>query len=38
MSIIENNDIITIKELADYLEIVKKSAYLFASEKKIPGF
>lgn len=33
-----NNDIITIKELADYLKIAEKTAYRFALEKKIPGF
>ena len=32
------NDIMTIKELADYLKIAEKSAYRFASEKKVPGF
>ncbi len=32
------NDIITIKELADYLKIAEKTAYRFALEKKIPGF
>ena len=26
------------KELADYLKIAEKTAYRFASEKKIPGF
>jgi excisionase family DNA binding protein len=38
MSIIENNDIMTMKELADYLKIAEKTAYRFASEKKVPGF
>lgn len=33
-----NNEIITIKELADYLKIAEKTAYRFALEKKIPGF
>lgn len=33
-----NIDIITIKELADYLKIAEKTAYRFALEKKIPGF
>jgi len=32
------NDIMTIKELADYLKIAEKTAYRFALEKKIPGF
>ena len=34
----KNDDIMTIKELANYLKIAEKSAYRFASEKKIPGF
>ena len=33
-----NNDIITIKELSEYLKIAEKTAYRFALEKKIPGF
>lgn len=33
-----NNDIMTVKELADYLKIAEKTAYRFALEKKIPGF
>lgn len=33
-----NDDIITIKELADYLKIAEKTAYRFALEKKIPAF
>ena len=32
------SDIITVKELADYLKIAEKTAYRFALEKKIPGF
>lgn len=32
------NDIMTIKELADYLKIAEKTAYRFASERKVPGF
>ena len=32
------NEIITVKELADYLKIAEKTAYRFALEKKIPGF
>lgn len=33
-----NNDIMTVKELADYLKIAEKTAYRFASEAKVPGF
>ena len=33
-----NNEIMTMKELADYLKIAEKTAYRFALEKKIPGF
>ena len=33
-----NNDIMTIKELSEYLKIAEKTAYRFALEKKIPGF
>ena len=33
-----NDDIMTVKELADYLEIAEKTAYRFASEGKVPGF
>ena len=33
-----DSDIITIKELANYLKIAEKTAYRYASEKKIPGF
>jgi len=32
------DDIMTIRELADYLKIAEKTAYRFALEKKIPGF
>ena len=32
------DDILTIKELADYLKIAEKTAYRFASEGKVPGF
>lgn len=32
------NEIMTVKELADYLKIAEKTAYRFALEKKIPGF
>ena len=34
----KKDDIMTIKELANYLKIAEKSAYRFASEKKIPCF
>ena len=34
----KKDDIMTINELANYLKIAEKSAYRFASEKKIPGF
>ena len=33
-----NSDIMTIKELSEYLKIAEKTAYRFALEKKIPGF
>lgn len=33
-----NSEIMTMKELADYLKIAEKTAYRFALEKKIPGF
>ena len=33
-----NNEIITVKELAEYLKIAEKTAYRFVLEKKIPGF
>ena len=33
-----NGDIITVKELADYLKIAEKTACRFASEGKVPGF
>ena len=32
------NDIMTVKEIADYLKIAEKTAYRFASEGKLPGF
>jgi len=32
------SDIMTVKELSEYLKIAEKTAYRFASEKKIPGF
>ena len=34
----KKDDIMIIRELANYLKIAEKSAYRFASEKKIPGF
>lgn len=33
-----NDDIMTVKELADYLKIAEKTAYRFTSEGKVPGF
>lgn len=33
-----NDEIMTIKELAEYLKIAEKTAYRFVSEGKIPGF
>ena len=33
-----NDDIMTVKELADYLKIAEKTAYRFASEGKVQGF
>ncbi|QLL43317.1 methylation-associated defense system helix-turn-helix domain-containing protein MAD1 [Sulfitobacter pontiacus] len=33
-----NVDILTVKELAEYLKIAEKTAYRFASEGKVPGF
>lgn len=33
-----NDEIITIKELAEYLKIAEKTAYRFASEGKVPSF
>ena len=32
-----NEDILTVKELAEYLKIAEKTAYRFASEGKVPG-
>ena len=37
-SIMPIDEIMTIKELAEYLKIAEKTAYRFASEGKIPGF
>ena len=31
-------DILTIKEVAEYLRITEKTAYRLASERKLPGF
>ena len=33
-----NDDIMTVKKLADYLKIAEKTVYRFASEGKVPGF
>jgi excisionase family DNA binding protein len=33
-----HNEIMTVKELVDYLKIAEKTAYRFASEGKVPGF
>ena len=33
-----SDDIMTVKELADFLRIAEKTAYRFASEGKVPGF
>ena len=33
-----DNDIMLIKDLANYLKIAEKTAYRFAAEGKIPGF
>lgn len=37
-NIVSNDEIMTIKELAEYLKIAEKTAYRFVSEGKIPGF
>lgn len=34
----DNNDILTIKELALYLKLAEKTAYRLASDGKLPGF
>ncbi len=31
-------DIMTIREVADYLKLTEKTAYRLAADKKIPGF
>ena len=33
-----SDEILTVKELAEYLKIAEKTAYRFASEGKVPGF
>lgn len=33
-----NDQILTIKELADYLKLAEKTAYRLAAEGKLPGF
>ena len=33
-----DDQIMTIKELSEYLKIAEKTAYRFAAEGKIPGF
>ncbi len=33
-----NDDIMTVKELAEYFKIAEKTAYRFALEGKVPGF
>ena len=33
-----SSDIMTIKEVCEYLKLNEKTAYRLASEKKIPGF
>ncbi|MCA9473537.1 MAG: helix-turn-helix domain-containing protein [Pseudomonadales bacterium] len=33
-----NNDIMTVKEVAEYLKITEKTAYRLTAEGKIPGF
>lgn len=33
-----HEDIMTVKELADYLKIAEKTAYRFAADGKVPGF
>ncbi len=33
-----NTDIITIKEVAEYLKLTEKTAYRLVAEGKIPGF
>lgn len=33
-----SDEILTLKEVADYLKLAKKTAYRLASEGKLPGF
>lgn len=33
-----DDEILTVRELADYLKIAEKTAYRFINEGKIPGF
>lgn len=33
-----DDEIMTIKELSEYLKIAEKTAYRFAAEGKVPGF
>lgn len=33
-----DSDILTIREVADYLRITEKTAYRLAANKKLPGF
>lgn len=33
-----DDEIMTVKELADYLKIAEKTAYRFVAEGRIPGF
>ncbi|AXQ99181.1 helix-turn-helix domain-containing protein [Pseudoalteromonas piscicida] len=33
-----SNEILTLKELAEYLKLTEKTAYRLAAESKLPGF
>ncbi|PCJ47363.1 MAG: DNA-binding protein [Gammaproteobacteria bacterium] len=33
-----SNDILTLKEVAEYLKLAEKTAYRLAAEGKLPGF
>ena len=33
-----NSDIVTVKEVAEYLKITEKTAYRLTAEGKLPGF
>jgi excisionase family DNA binding protein len=35
---VSKDEILTVRELAEYLKIAEKTAYRFASEGKVPGF